>query len=401
MATRSPAARSRSRSRGGSAGAWSQAKRDPAGLDQPRGRRPVSGLRRTRRSGARRSPAERLRGARCRRRPAGPRGARAGSPGGPRAIGRPSAPRASTRSASGQTRSARCSTSTMRRRAGRAHRREPGRQLADPVGVEVRRRLVEDQDPGGRRERPGDREALLLAARESCGAAPLEAGEAERRRAPPGRVRASPGPASRGSRGRTQPRRPRAPSRAGSPGPGRRSRPAGRSAPAGSRPATMPTHHELAVEAPRDRARHEPRDRPGQGALARPGRPDDQEAAARGKVERDVGDRRGRGALVGDADVAGADRARRTRCVAASADRARRSAWEALQDPGPAKRPGEHERAEADDDDRGDAHRGTHQQLGLDRDGRVVDDPVVDPGGRRGGQRRDREDRAAPRPGRA
>jgi hypothetical protein len=49
---------------------------------------------------------------------------------------------------------------------------EPAYLLADPAAqarVEVRERLVEEQDPRLQHERPGDGDALLLAARELAG----------------------------------------------------------------------------------------------------------------------------------------------------------------------------------------------------------------------------------------
>ena len=231
-----------------------------------------------------------------------------------------------------------------RRRAGRAHCREPGRQLAGAVGIQVCRRLVEDQDAWGRREGPGDGEALLLAARESRRSSSPEAGEAEL------------GERLRDTRLHLPGRPPEALEAERDlvvhalhdqlalrvleddpdlPGDQR----------LGVASSNAPTHHKLAIEAPRDRTRHQPCDRPGQRALPRAGRPDDQETAARGKVERDVGDRRGHGARVGDPDVAGTDRAWAAcagSCAGSSPQRgkpsrtpARRSARASMSEPNP------------------------------------------------------------------
>ena len=58
------------------------------------------------------------------------------------------------------------------------------RRTRPPRRVEVRRRLVEDEHLGPRRQHPGDREALLLAARQAVRPTALEAVEARPRRAP-------------------------------------------------------------------------------------------------------------------------------------------------------------------------------------------------------------------------
>ena len=88
------------------------------------------------------------------------------SAGGPTSIGRPSRPRARTTSASGQAIAARCSIRTIvvdrsSRRVGQplGQRRGSGR-------IEVRRRLVEDEDARARGEHAGQRESLLLPARQ-------------------------------------------------------------------------------------------------------------------------------------------------------------------------------------------------------------------------------------------
>ena len=94
--------------------------------------------------------------------------------------------------------------------------------------VEIRGRLVEDEQARRRREHAGDRDALLLTAGQARRAAALEAGEPDLaehlRHARPHRDHR---PGER-SPARTPRRRRRAPSPAGSPDPGARSRPRGR-----------------------------------------------------------------------------------------------------------------------------------------------------------------------------
>ena len=170
------------------------------------------------------------------------------------------------------------------RGAGCPHRREPRRQLAAAVGIEVRRRLVQDQDRRVRREDPRDGEPLLLTAGQAAGASAVEPSEAEprerrrdarphRRRRPPEALEAERNLVIHALHDEL------AlwvleddPDRAGDE---RLAIVAG----------PIPGHDELAVEAPPDRSGHEPGDRAGQRALARSGWADDQEAAALRKVE--------------------------------------------------------------------------------------------------------------------
>jgi hypothetical protein len=83
----------------------------------------------------------------------------------------------------------RCSTS-------RTLTPDPGDRLADqrrPCRVEVRGRLVEQQQPWARRQRTGQREALLLAAGQRVGAPSAAVAEAD-----PGERLVDPGPDLRG-----------------------------------------------------------------------------------------------------------------------------------------------------------------------------------------------------------
>ena len=101
--------------------------------------------------------------------------------GGPTSIGRPSSSSARTRSASGHASAARCSTSTIvaARRDRMSARIDEDRRRA--VGIEARRRLVEDEQARLRRKHPGDRDPLLLPAGEPRGSASLEPREPDGR----------------------------------------------------------------------------------------------------------------------------------------------------------------------------------------------------------------------------
>ena len=93
------------------------------------------------------------------------------------------------------------------------------------LGIELRGRLVEQQQPRPKRERRGEADALQLAARELADRHARRGARRRRARAPPRPAARSPPGRRRGSRGRTRPRSRPGSSRPGPPDPGRPTRP--------------------------------------------------------------------------------------------------------------------------------------------------------------------------------
>ncbi len=184
---------------------------------------------------------------------------------------------------------------------------EAGEDRRHPGRVEVRRGLVEDDDPRLGRERPGDREALLLPAGERRGAALLEAGEAregQRLRDPPPHPLERPPAVLQAERHLVR--------HAAEDDARRRvleDHPDAVAEDRGGRGGDVePVHHERAGERPRDRVGHEAGDREGEGALAGPGRPEDQQRPPAREDEGDVADRRRVAPAVRPAESGGGDR---------------------------------------------------------------------------------------------
>ena len=232
-----------------------------------------------------------------------PRRPASSSPGVPSARGRPSAPSARTTSASGHASSARCSTRTIvAARAARKAARRPANAAA-PAGSRLDVGSSRTSRPGRGASAPGERQALLLPARQA--------------RRPPA----------------LEPRQARFRQRHGNPRPHRRALPAPALQAEGD-VVLDPLHHELggrvlehdpdplderrrvvvedrhAVEpqVSRQPSGHGPRDEPGerpcQRALARARRADHEEAGPGRQVERDAGDGRLPAAGMGDRQVA-------------------------------------------------------------------------------------------------
>ena len=96
----------------------------------------------------------------------------------------PERPSTMTRSTSGSHTSTRCSTTTSVARCASSTRRTASRTSVDPGGVEVGRRLVEQDDARAHREDAREREPLLLPAATAPRSAGRAAPRARRRRAP-------------------------------------------------------------------------------------------------------------------------------------------------------------------------------------------------------------------------
>ena len=223
----------------------------------------------------------------------------------PTSIGAPLPSRARTRSASGQAASTRCSMSTIGRRSP-SRASEPLEERRGATRIEVRRRLVEDQDSGPRREHAGQRQALLLPAREPVRAATLQATEPgvgddlghslQHRGAWPAAILEAEGDVVLDALHDQL--------RAGiledEPEPG------GHDART-CRPGIDAVNGQLAGHGPRHVARDQSRERERQAALARSGRPDDEQAAAGWQLERDALNRRSCGTGILNGQVAGSN----------------------------------------------------------------------------------------------
>ena len=173
--------------------------------------------------------------------------------------------------------------------------------------IQIRGRFVQDQDRGPRREHSGQREPLLLPAGEPVGTPPFQPGQAslgdDLRDAGAHRV-ASPVPIlqpecdvvlhSFQDQLRARVLEDDADLRCD------------RTSLGGAR--VQPGHGQLPSDFARDVARDQARESQAQRTLARARRPDHQQAAARGKIERDAVQRSSRGAAIPDLQVADPDR---------------------------------------------------------------------------------------------
>ena len=192
---------------------------------------------------------------------------------------------------------------------GPAERRQAGGERARGRRVEVGRRLVEHQDPGPRRQRAGEREPLLLAAGQLRRPRPLQPSKADlvERLGHAGQHRLA-GPAAA-----LEPERDVVLDAfhhqlalgvlEHEPDPRRHLR-------TRRRRRVEPIDRQPPLEVARELARHQSRDGQRERALARPRRPDDQQALAGLDLERDVGERLDRAAGEPEAQPVGADRAR-------------------------------------------------------------------------------------------
>ena len=255
-----------------------------------------------------------------------------------------------------------------------AERRQARGERAGGRRVEVGGRLVEDEDPGSRRERAGQREPLLLAAGQLRRPLTARARRGRPRRAPRARAPASRRAASRGSRARTR-RRPRpAPSRAGSRGPGTRARPAPRprrpTPSTGSRPSTV----RRPCQSPGNSRGTRPASASASVLLPDPDGPTTSRHSP-GSTSNETSANAWTGRLANRKPSPSA------RIAPGRPAPGSGVSWEPLQDAGLAERPDQHDGPAGDDHDGGDRHHQAADQLDLERDVGVVERPVVEPGG--------------------
>ena len=230
------------------------------------------------------------------------------SSGRPTSIGRPSPSSARTRSASGHARSTRCSTRTIDVSPSGLDRGEPGEEVGGPARIQVRGRLVQDEDaragPRARRRARAAAARRPRAGRSAAARSPRGPTSRERLRHPGEHPAAEPAAVLEAERdvvldalhdelalGVLEDDPDARRQRGGLPGPG-----------------LGPVDLERALECAVEVARHEAGDGERERALAGSGRPDDQQRLPRPHLERDVRQRGSRRTGMAEPEVACADR---------------------------------------------------------------------------------------------